>query len=251
MRASPNHKSEMVSQLLFGECMEVLEQQPDGWIRVKCQYDAYEGWSTLSHISFVEEEIYRYPDHFYAGDWVNEISLNGQSMYVPFGAAFKELRAGYACWGATEVVYEGALLDIGKNKVSKKFIKDIAFTFLNTPYLWGGKSVFGIDCSGFSQSVYKLAGIPLLRDACQQAAQGETVGFLQEAGFGDLAFFDNEEGRIIHVGILLDSHTIIHAAGKVRVDRIDRHGILNMDTGHRTHRLRIIKRIIHWGNDLQ
>ena len=125
-----------------------------------------------------------------------------------------------------------------------KTIKQIAFTFLNSTYLWGGKSVFGIDCSGFTQSVYKFLNIHLLRDAEQQATQGYLVGFLQQAHCGDLAFFDDEEGRIIHVGMLLNDHEIIHAAGKVRIDKIDTEGIINADTGLRTQRLRIIKRYV-------
>jgi cell wall-associated NlpC family hydrolase len=122
-------------------------------------------------------------------------------------------------------------------------IKFVASQYLNTPYLWGGKSNYGIDCSGFTQQVFKTAGIHLLRDAYQQATQGEAVGFLQETRPGDLAFFDNDEGRITHVGIMLTTETIIHASGYVRVDGIDSQGITHSITGKRTHKLRIIKRL--------
>jgi cell wall-associated NlpC family hydrolase len=115
---------------------------------------------------------------------------------------------------------------------------------LNSTYLWGGRSVFGIDCSGFTQSVFKFLNVHLLRDAQQQATQGELVAFLQQAHCGDLAFFDDGEGHIIHVGILLNAHEIIHAAGKVRIDKIDNQGIIEADTGQRTQRLRIIKRYV-------
>jgi cell wall-associated NlpC family hydrolase len=116
--------------------------------------------------------------------------------------------------------------------------------YLNTPYLWGGRSVFGIDCSGFAQQVYRFFNKHLPRDASQQALQGEVVGFLQEAICGDLAFFDNEEGRITHVGILLDAQTIIHSSGRVKIDKIDNQGIFTTDKGERTHNLRIIKRYV-------
>jgi cell wall-associated NlpC family hydrolase len=116
--------------------------------------------------------------------------------------------------------------------------------FLNSAYLWGGRSIFGVDCSGFCQTVFRFIGIPLLRDAYQQASQGEAIGFLEETKLGDLAFFDNEEGRITHVGMLLDQDTIIHASGRVRMDTIDHLGIVNVDTGLHTHKLRIIKRML-------
>lgn len=121
-------------------------------------------------------------------------------------------------------------------------IKQVVLKYIDVPYLWGGKSLCGIDCSGFSQQVYKTFQIILPRDSYQQAELGEVVGFLAEARCGDLAFFDNEEGRITHVGIMLNSSEIIHASGKVRVDKIDSQGIINAETGVRTHKLRIIKR---------
>jgi cell wall-associated NlpC family hydrolase len=121
-------------------------------------------------------------------------------------------------------------------------IHSFAFRYLNVPYLWGGKSVFGTDCSGFVQQVFKMAGIWLPRDSGDQAELGETVEFVQAARLGDLAYFDNEEGRIIHVGIMLNENTIIHSSGYVHVDRIDHAGIIHHLTGARTHKLRIIKR---------
>ena len=119
-----------------------------------------------------------------------------------------------------------------------------AFMYLNAPYLWGGKTPFGIDCSGFTQMVYKLNGYHLLRDASQQATQGEALSFIEESEAGDLAFFDNEEGKIIHVGIIMDNNYIIHASGKVRIDRLDHLGIYNAETNKHTHKLRVIKKII-------
>jgi hypothetical protein len=127
---------------------------------------------------------------------------------------------------------------------AKSNIIATAYLYLNAPYLWGGKTPFGIDCSGFTQMVYKLNGYQLLRDASQQASQGEVLSFIEESEPGDLAFFDNEEGHIIHVGIILENNYIIHASGKVRVDRLDHLGIYNAETNRHTHRLRVIKKII-------
>ncbi len=115
---------------------------------------------------------------------------------------------------------------------------------MNAPYLWGGKTPFGIDCSGFTQMVYKLNGHALLRDASEQASQGIALSFIEESEPGDLAFFDNSEGQIIHVGIIMEDNHIIHAHGKVRIDRLDHSGIYNIDKKIHTHKLRVIKKII-------
>ena len=119
-----------------------------------------------------------------------------------------------------------------------------AKSFLNVPYLWGGRTHFGIDCSGFAQAVYRLQGITLKRDAYLQAEQGQTVDFLQEAKLGDLAFFDNEEGRITHVGMMLNNEQIIHASGKVKIYKIDMQGIYSAEQKKHTHKLRIVKRML-------
>ena len=123
-------------------------------------------------------------------------------------------------------------------------IEETARKYLNTPYLWGGKTPFGIDCSGFTHMVYKINGYKLYRDAKDQANQGKTLSFIEESEAGDLAFFNNDEGDIIHVGIILQNNHIIHASGKVRIDRIDHSGIYNVDTKMHTHKLRVIKKIV-------
>ncbi|MBV8251705.1 MAG: C40 family peptidase [Chitinophaga sp.] len=244
MRMDSAHRSEMISQLLWGECVEILQSAPGGWVKVKNQYDDYIGWATENHLQLVDEAFYQQPATAYLPEWVNTVTLNGAPMQVPFGCLVKGNKSSDQ-WGAFSVAIPGNFREItvpAANMAS--LILEAGMKFLNTAYLWGGRSVFGVDCSGLTQNVYKLVGIPLWRDAYQQATQGETVDFLQEAQLGDLAFFDNDEGRITHVGILLNDHEILHASGKVRIDPIDNQGIINSDTGLRTHKLRIIKRLI-------
>lgn len=243
MRSVPSHRSEMVSQLLFGDQCEVMETAPDNWVRVKSTYDEYEGWCQSGQLKTIAE-LYSKPVAV-TKDWETIVSLNGIPMHIPMGCSIPGLTGSQAQWGDITVNCDkAALFDPAVAETDEPFIRQIAFNFLNTTYLWGGRSVFGVDCSGFCQLVYKFLNIPLMRDAYQQATQGEVVGFLQEAKCGDLAFFDNAEGRITHVGILLNDAEIIHSSVKVRVDRIDNMGIINTDTRERTHKLRIIKRII-------
>lgn len=239
LRAAPIHKSEMMSQLLFGEMLTVIEKGENNWVRVSCHYDQYEGWMTQSHIS---EPPYKSSSLHMAADWCNDILFNDQPMRLSFGSDLRGLINGQAEWGKYNWTFKGNHFDPQHNRRTEKNLLKTAFLFINTPYLWGGRSVFGVDCSGYTQLVYKSFGLTLPRDSHQQAAEGEIVGFLQEVKIGDLAFFDNQEGKITHVGILINEHEIIHASGKVRVDKIDSQGILNAETHERTHKLRIIKR---------
>ena len=242
LRNEPSHRSEMISQLLFGECCTLLEHGRDNWVKIKCRYDDYEGWCPLSNIVEIDEKIYLQADKALTDDWVNEVDYNGHNMYVPLGSSLTSLNHGKVFWRKNSVQYSGKIWKPLEVKINSKVIKQVAYKFLNTAYLWGGRSVFGIDCSGFSQMVYKFLNIPLPRDARYQAEKGDTVKSLKEAVCGDLAFFDNEEGRITHVGIILNPNEIIHSSGKVRLDKIDNEGIINLETRKRTHKLKVIKR---------
>jgi hypothetical protein len=126
----------------------------------------------------------------------------------------------------------------------RKFIIDQSLKYFNAPYLWGGRSPFGIDCSGLTQIIYKMAGIAIPRDASQQVHCGKALSFVEETKPGDLAFFDDEEGRIVHVGIIWEKNKIIHASGQVRIDNVDQFGIYNVDTKRYTHQMRVMKQII-------
>lgn len=241
LRAEASHKSEMTSQLLFGEAVEVLKKGEENWILIRCLYDDYMGWVTRSHITEIPEPVAKQTCHM-ASDRSNEIIFHDQPMHIPFGSELRGIKNGQAEWGKYSWSFKGNHIDPMNTQKNEKTIIRLTHHFLNTPYLWGGRSIFGIDCSGFSQIIYKSLGIWLLRDAYQQATQGAGIGFLQEAKCGDLAFFDDQEGRITHVGILLSEHEIIHSSGKVRIDKIDSRGIVNTDTQERTHQLRLIKK---------
>jgi hypothetical protein len=242
LRAEPNDRSEIVSQVLFGEHFEVVEELKQ-WRKIRLQFDNYEGWVDSKQFQPISELAYNTLSNeaiVLNADLIDYISApNNTLLPIPLGASISFLNhpeINVACFE-----FDGTKTSGVKDKSQ---LITTAFLYLNAPYLWGGKTPFGIDCSGFTQMVYKLNGYQLSRDASQQAAQGDALSFIEESEPGDLAFFDNEEGAIIHVGIIMENNYIIHASGKVRVDRLDHLGIFNPETQKHTHKLRVIKKII-------
>jgi len=237
IRLEPTDTSEMVTQALYGDFFKVLEQRKK-WSRIRFAYDKYEGWIDNKQYVEIEEDQYVQllnSDIALSKNLIQFVSDDADSIYpIPLGSDLN-------CLDILKQKFEGNMIT---EKSEKSKIIDTSFLYLNTPYLWGGKSPFGIDCSGFTQMVYKLNGYQLLRDASQQATQGAALSFIEESEPGDLAFFDNADGNIIHVGIIMKDNYIIHAHGKVRIDRLDHSGIYNIDKKMHTHRLRVIKKII-------
>jgi len=241
LRKEAAHRSEMVSQLLFGELAEVTGET-DLFTQLRCVYDGYEGWCQKTQVLPVDINVADPNDKRLVAGWTETATLNGSPIHLSLGTPLAVFKEGQVNIGRAALHYDGASHVPGIAEFNEENLKRISSLYLNTAYLWGGRSVFGIDCSGLVQQVFRFFNKPLPRDAWQQAEQGEVVGFLQEVQCGDLAFFDNEEGRITHVGLMWDEHTIIHSSGKVRVDQIDNMGIISSDTAERTHKLRIIKR---------
>lgn len=223
IRAEPSHQSEMTSQLLYGEIVEILEVKGK-FARVKANFDQYEGWIDPQQISIISEEDF-------ASRQVDLVLNNFDTYTTSQGNMLLSL--------GSEVITENTK----SNLLDVQSVSETAKQFLNVPYLWSGRSFFGIDCSGFVQLIYKVHGVSLPREANQQAEIGEVLSFLEECKPGDLAFFENEEGQISHVGMMLNQQEIIHAYGKVRIDSIDSTGIFNKDLKKHTHKLRFLRSI--------
>jgi hypothetical protein len=244
IRASSSDKAEITTQLLFGDQVEVLEKA-EPWWRIRNAYDEYEGWIDFKQLTEISEAEYAQQHTTLVPLGVNNevIGIDGSAYYLATSSNLPFYKDGICELGKEKfkVLFQPQVLS---GKVTAVSLAKSAVFFRNAPYLWGGRTLFGIDCSGYVQAVFKLAGIKLKRDASQQAEQGETVNFLPEAQTGDLAFFDNADGKIIHVGMMLNANEIIHASGKVRIDPIDDQGIYNPELGRYSHKLRIIKRFI-------
>lgn len=248
LRGEPSHRSEMISQILFGECFEILDSK-NSWLFIRLEYDDYEGWMDAKQYIKISEPVF----DSLSGGILNTIGLSSHSVCIKLGLEeMINLLPGSTLPFLNDTKFnlndqeylflgESSIPHVGNFHAS---LDETARFYLNAPYLWGGRSLFGIDCSGFSQLVYKHLGVRILRDAKQQANEGRVIDFIQDAKAGDLAFFDSDEGKINHVGIVLDESEVIHASGRVKIDRLDNQGIFCNDTQKYTHKLRVVKRIV-------
>lgn len=247
VRSEPSHRAEMCTQLLFGELYVILDSVED-WVHIRINFDNYEGWISNSAINEISEEEFKRLHGLpcrVSTEVVQLIENRSLQYYFPIviGSSFHGLEENTFSAGDCEYLFEGETDAIPQASGREKVV-EMCIMYLHAPYLWGGRSPFGIDCSGFTQMAYKIAGIQLLRDASQQATQGETISFISDARPGDLLFFDDEEGTITHTGILMPEGRVIHASGRVRIDAVDHQGIFDSETGHYSHKLRLIKKIL-------
>ena len=241
LRSGPAHKSEMMSQVLFGEKYTVTDTSGN-WMKIETVFDKYSGWIDMHHLQHT-------PDN---QDMKGNV-LNRSLLCFKNDSTKMILEAGCEIFNPD---FKQGRFAIGNNiyTTTKEFsnsyisvnesITDTAMKFINSPYIWGGRIPSGLDCSGFTQLVYKIHGISIKRDSYQQAEEGKPVDFISESKPGDLVFFDNERGRISHVGMILASGLVIHASGRVRIDSIDHQGIFKKEINGYSHKLRTIRRML-------
>jgi hypothetical protein len=247
VKKSPEHRSELVTQLLFGDVVQVLEKT-GVWVKIKILHDNYEGYviaMQLSKISLSEAEHY---EKHYA--LINVLSTSAENGHIPLTMGCRIPIALIQNIGEqihVKLPYPKTLIipkkDVVFNNVSTSKVAEIAKQFLYAPYLWGGKSVFGLDCSGFTQIIFRMMGIIIYRDAYQQATQGKTVSSLSQAQIGDLIFFRKPDGtKISHVGIYLGKNEVIHSAGYVHIGKVDEIGLQSVYQKGYSHKLVSISR---------
>ena len=246
VRENPDDASEMVTQLLYGDHYAIIDRSEDAkWMKIHIAYDEYEGWIDTKQHFLITDEYYDLLNHTefkICTDLTSDILYKKQLIHIVLGSVLP-ISSSEIFKVEEQLAFNGESKSMGERRTFD-FLRQTAFKYQHTPYLWGGKSPFGIDCSGFTQQVFKISGYRLKRDASQQFLQGIEVTQISEAMPGDLAFFRNEKGNISHVGILLEDQDFIHASGYVRKDKLDENGIYNEEFSTYTHILAGIKRIL-------
>ncbi|RZK16120.1 MAG: hypothetical protein EOO56_20785 [Hymenobacter sp.] len=249
VRAEASDKAEQVTELLFGDCYTVLLAQGN-WLHVEGAADKYLGWIDYKQHMPVSDAYFRAwqaQDHPRALDLVQVVSDANTRQPITVGCRLPFFDGMTLKIGDKTLFYNGVATNPTQAAPLERqltLLRKLGHLYLRAPYVWGGKSVFGLDCSGLMQQLFGLLGIQLPRDAHQQIALGEPVDFVTQAQPGDLAFFENADGRIVHVGVVLDEGQILHAHGEVRLDPLDHHGIFNRTRQKYSHKLRLIKRVL-------
>jgi hypothetical protein len=240
IRKEPDHRSEQTSQLLFGE-KALVQNQRDNWIEIVTLFDSYTGWIEFRSVEELKD-INGDQNVAVVSELFSIIRRNETRIYIPAGSEIPVPDSTLSFNLAGNNYTVDKILPVPVS-YSRKGIVETSLQFMNAPYLWGGRTLFGIDCSGFVQTVFKIHGITLPRDTKDQVKAGSEIESLQDILPGDLIFFDNKEGIITHVGISIGENQVVHASLCVKIDRLDQNGIFNREKGEYTHRLRIIKRI--------
>ncbi len=250
LRETISHSSEMVSQVLFGDIVEIKDKYQN-WHKVETVFDGYEGWLDEKQFLPLDQEDFDAcksdKGNVFSAGLFSEVERNTDHalFHIGMGCRLPLFKEGSFKIGKLDYSYKSPVLEVPAEPDRKrKAILERATALINTPYLWGGKSAAGIDCSGLTQLVFRTCGIDLLRDASRQATQGTLINLIDEAQAGDLLFFDNENEQIVHVGIYTGNGHIVHSSGCVRMDPVDHEGIFKQEIGTYSHHLRLIRRMV-------
>ncbi len=246
VRNSSNDRSEQLSQLLFGDTVELIDRKGKQWVKVRCSWDNLVGWVHANQVQAITpDEFESFQENFaYNLELLSPLMSEKFSIPIPFGARLPHFDGMRFQLADKTFRYSGQAVFPNDIKSNAEMVLKMARRLLFAPYQAGGRSPLGIDAAGFVQIAFQIVGIGLYREASMQLEQGEAIDFVEQAQAGDLAFFENSKGKINHVGILLNKKEIIHVHGRVKVDAIDHYGIYDQETKKYSHTLRVLRRVL-------
>lgn len=245
LRQLPSHKSYLVSQVLFGEYVSIISKKNKDWFRVECSWDGTTGWIDPKQIYVLKESEIKNKEECTTFSLEHLHGLNSNTVTIPISLGSNL----YNCDGLNvkmpfgQFQFQGQIVSLQQSAHSRRLLASIAQRYIHCPYLFGGRSILGVDAAGFIQVIFKMIGIRMPRTCSEQSKMGNDIGFQSQATFGDLAFFETEVGLIDHVGLVQEEGKILHVYGQVRQDLLDQHGIFDVIKKRYTHRLRTIRRI--------
>lgn len=241
LRSGPSHKTEMLSQVLFGERYTIADRA-GSWIKIETIFDGYRGWIDSEHLLHSTE--YQHVDGHVLNRSLPCFRDDDTKLVLEAGCEIFNPDFEKKTFSVGKRQYRTSAEFSDKFVTAAESLPETALKFINSPYIWGGRLPSGIDCSGLTQLVYKIHGISIPRDSLDQAEAGRNIDFTDAAEPGDLVFFDNERGKISHVGMIVSKGLVIHASGRVRVDSFDHQGIFRREINGYSHKLRLIRRIV-------
>ena len=248
MRKEPESTSEMVNQVLFGEIFTILEEnKASNFSLIRLQHDKYEGWIDSRCINILSEkdrEMVMHTSFLVSHEVITLLDGSSDENAIIIGCGSILRRSSHNTTRAYGKEFKLPEIPVNDPGMIRENLVKYGLNVVSVPYLWGGRSSFGFDCSGLCQNLYRQVDIEIPRDASVQAEVGHSISFISDAKPGDLAFFDNEEGKIIHVGMILGEGKILHASGRVKIDEIDHQGIFSKEQNRYTHSLRLIKKVV-------
>lgn len=245
LRSKPFHSLEMKSQILFGEMGRIIDRKGKHWYKIACEWDDFTGWIDSKQVFRIDQKVFEknLENPAFALDLVNGVLGDKMSIPICIGSTLPRYDGMSLKMPIGKMTYSGQVIFANEQEINESRIIKLGMKYIHAPYLWGGRSPFGIDGSGLIQMIFKLAGFRFPRNARMQINLGMNVDFPNDARPSDLAFFEDTKGNIVHVGMIVEENKILHAHGRVRIDYFDHHGIFNEDIAKYTHKLRIIKRI--------
>ena len=248
VRQLPSHKSYLVTQVLFGEYVKIISKKNKDWFRIECLWDGVIGWIDPKQFHVLKDKQLgkmQKECKTFTLDHLHGLNSSSSTIPISIGSNLPHCDGINVKLPFGQFQYHGQIVNTEQFLPSKKLLLNITKRYLHCPYLYGGRSILGLDASGFTQVVYKLMGCNLPRSCDAQALEGEDIGFRSQAKPGDLAFFENDQGQIDHVGILLEEESIMHVYGQVRLDKLDQEGIFDLQKKKYIYKLRTIRRVVN------